>query len=353
MNIRAVTLGSASLLLAALLAAREKTDVIVMENGDRMTGEIKSLSAGVLYVSLDYVDGTIQVQWSKVARLTSSQLFIVQTRDGSLYTSTLATAESPGGQPMTLTVTEATKASVALARSGVVGIQETSEAFRQSVSGDINLGLVYSKGNNSTQYNVGSEVGYLRERWGAGGTFSSSLSSNAGSETSTRNQLNLKGYHLLPRRNNYFYEGFCGFLQSSVQGIKLQSTLGGGIGRYLKNTDRIRFTVVGGLAWQNTHYRQSAAGLATENVAAGVLATELTAFKFNKTNLSITAALFPSISGPSRVRFNTNASYYIKLFSNLSWNLSFYGNWDTRPPADFQGADYGSSSGITWTFGYK
>jgi hypothetical protein len=183
--------------------------------------------------------------------------------------------------------------------------------------------------------------------------FSSSLSANAGSETSTRNELYLKGYRLLPRRKNYFYEGFGEFLQSSVQGIRLQTTLGGGIGRYLKNTDRTRFTLLGGLAWQNTHYRQSTASLATQDVAAGVLATELTVFKFNKTNLSITAAVFPSISGPSRVRFNTNTSYYIKLISNLSWNMSFYGNWDTRPPPNFAGADYGYSSGITWTFGYK
>lgn len=24
---------------------------------------------------------------------------------------------------------------------------------------------------------------------------------------------------------------------------------------------------------------------------------------------------------------------YVKLFSNLSWRASFYGNWDNQPPA--------------------
>ena len=68
MNIRAVVLSSA-LLLTVPLFAREKTDVIVMKNGDRMTCEVKGLDAGALSVSVDYIDGTISVQWSKVAGL--------------------------------------------------------------------------------------------------------------------------------------------------------------------------------------------------------------------------------------------------------------------------------------------
>src|SRR5207302_588134 len=39
-----------------------KKDLIVMNNGDRFTGEIKGLSGGTLFVSLDYVDGNIAVQ---------------------------------------------------------------------------------------------------------------------------------------------------------------------------------------------------------------------------------------------------------------------------------------------------
>ena len=47
-----------ALLLTTPVLAREKTDVLVMRNDDRMTSEIKGLSAGVLYVSFDYIDGT-------------------------------------------------------------------------------------------------------------------------------------------------------------------------------------------------------------------------------------------------------------------------------------------------------
>jgi hypothetical protein len=46
-------------------------------------------------------------------------------------------------------------------------------------------------------------------------------------------------------------------------------------------------------------------------------------FKFSKTNLDATAAILPVLSNTGRVRIDTNASYYIKLISNLKWNISF------------------------------
>src|ERR1700739_3192982 len=78
-----------ALLVTTPLFARDKTDVLVMNNGDRVTCEIKGLGAGVLYVSIDYVDGTASVDWSKVRHVESTQLFIVKTTDGSVYTGTL------------------------------------------------------------------------------------------------------------------------------------------------------------------------------------------------------------------------------------------------------------------------
>ena len=61
MNIRVILI--IGILLTTNLFAREKTDVLVMKNGDRMTCQIKGLEAGVLYVSFDYIDGTAQVEW--------------------------------------------------------------------------------------------------------------------------------------------------------------------------------------------------------------------------------------------------------------------------------------------------
>ena len=64
---------SSVLLLVTPLSARESTDVIVMKNGDHLTGEIKGLNDGVLYMSMQYILGTSSVQWSKVESLEIKQ----------------------------------------------------------------------------------------------------------------------------------------------------------------------------------------------------------------------------------------------------------------------------------------
>jgi len=351
MSIRALILSSI-LLLAVPLLARDKTDVLVMKNGDRMTCEVKGLDAGVLYVSFDYIDGTASVDWSKVARLESTQLFIVKTQDGSMYTGGLKTEETAPGRPVKIQVVETPENQIGIDRSQVIQMVQTSENFWQRFSGEVSLGVIYSKGNQSTQYNLGSGAAYLRERWNAKANFSSTLSSSTGTNPSTRNSLGLSALRLLPW-NNWFYSGIGNFLESSEQGINLQSTLGGGIGRYLKNTNRASIALLGGVAWQQTRYQPTVVPLGSQNVASALIGADVRLFKFDKTNLTATANILPALSQPGRVRFDTDVSYYIKLISNLSWNITFYGNWDNRPPAGFSGSDYGTSSGLSWTFGLK
>ena len=83
MRVGTVCLGATLLQAGPLHAgdhAGDKTDVLYMNNGDRLTCEIKSLDAGALYIGLDYVDGTITVNWSKVRRLESKRDSIAARR---------------------------------------------------------------------------------------------------------------------------------------------------------------------------------------------------------------------------------------------------------------------------------
>lgn len=348
-----IVVAALTLLSAVPLFARDKTDTLVMKNGDRLTGEIKGLDAGVLYVSFDYILGTSSVQWSKVAHIESKQLFIVKTADGSVYAGTLSTAETEEKRPIKIEVVESQEKRTILPRTQVVNMAETSEKFWQRFNGDINSGIIYSKANENTQYTLGADLEYLRERWSADASYNSVLSSSSGaSSTATRNQLNFSAQHLLPWQN-YFYTGLGSFLQSSEQDIQLQTNIGAGIGRYLKNSNHARIALIAGLAWQGTNYRQSIEPIPTQNIAAGLLAAQVKFFRFNKMDLGVTASAFPALSEPGRIFYNVNATYYIKITGGLSWNVSFYGNWDNQPPGHFAGSDYGSSSGLSYSFGLK
>jgi hypothetical protein len=349
----AIFLGFAAA-FSSLSFARDAKDLLVMKNGDRITCEVKSLQNGILKVNLDYVDGTLSVDWLKVARLESNYLFIVTLQDGSIYTANLNSPEPVGGSGVQLAILpENEREPRVVDRSTVVSITQTSENVLQRFGGNISLGASYSKGNSATQYNLATELNYQRTRWGATLRQNSNLASNTGATTSTRNQLDLSSNRMLSR-TNYFVGGLASFLQSSVQGIHRQTNLGVGLGRYFKNTNRWQFWVLGGVGWQKTNYELTVVNQPAQNLAVALVSTSLEAFAFKKTRLNLSATVFPAIAPHlGRVFYKTNATYYVKLFGKIDWNLSFYGSWDTQPPPTFVGSDYGSSTGLSWTFGNK
>jgi hypothetical protein len=348
----AIVVALCAFLVATPLLARDKSDTLVMNNGDRFTCEIKSLDAGVLFVSFDYIKGTTEVDWLKVHHIESKQLFLVKTGDGSAYIGTLSTLETEAARPVHIEVVESPDQTTVLRRRDIVVMDETDSNFWRRFNGEINSGLIFSKANSSTQYNFSSDISYPRERWSAGASYTSSLAANTGATTSTRNDGTGYYRHLL-RSNNWFYTGLASLLQSTEQDIQLQSNIGGGLGRYLKNTNHETVAVFGGLAYQNTRYTQTATRQASQNTSAGMVGLGADLFKFNKTDLTVTAAVFPSINQSGRVYTTLNASYYLKFWNNLTWNVSFYGNWDNQPPPTFSGSDYGTSTGLGWTFGNK
>ena len=349
MNVRTVIL-SLVIFLPLPLFARESTDVIVMKNGDRITCQVKALRGGVLSLWPPYVIETISVDWSKVARLESKQLFLVKMEDGTVHMGTLNSVEATAGGPMQIEVAETPAKKVVVDSSKMAEVGQTSEKFFQRFTGGVGLGVIYSKGNSSTQYSLSGLAGYPRERWAAQLGLSSTLTASTGANVSTRNQLTAGALHLLPW-NNYFYGGVGAFLHSAEQGIAGQTMLGGGVGRYFKNTSRTTFYVLGGVSWQNTHYHQAVAPIPTQNIAAALIDAHLNLYRFNKTTLNVTADLLPAVSEPGRVFFYTNVSYYIKITGTLWWNISAYGTFDNRPPGNLPGSDYGTSSGLSWIFG--
>src|ERR1700739_1514409 len=142
----------------AHLFAREKADVLVMKNGDHLTGEIKGLDAGVLYVSFDYIDGTTSINWSEVASLESKQLFLVKTQDGSVYMGTLKTAVAGAARPVQIQVFQVAEHVHTIEKSKIVRMVATSDNFWQRFNGEVSFGTIYSKGNESTQDSLGADT---------------------------------------------------------------------------------------------------------------------------------------------------------------------------------------------------
>ena len=75
-------------LALATEAAAQKTDVIVLRNGDRITGEIKGLVRGKLEVSTDNLS-TVLITWVEVVELRTKRMFVVELITGERTFGTL------------------------------------------------------------------------------------------------------------------------------------------------------------------------------------------------------------------------------------------------------------------------
>jgi hypothetical protein len=53
-----------------------------MKNGDRLTGEVKRLEQGILYIETDYFSGSVGVDWLQVEKVESKATFQIVLSDG-------------------------------------------------------------------------------------------------------------------------------------------------------------------------------------------------------------------------------------------------------------------------------
>ncbi|MEJ2319508.1 MAG: hypothetical protein P8Y21_09195, partial [Gemmatimonadales bacterium] len=69
-----IAAGLFTIVLCAIPAHAQKTDALVLSNGDRITGEIKELTRGKVRLKTDPM-GTVYIKWQDIASITSDKVF--------------------------------------------------------------------------------------------------------------------------------------------------------------------------------------------------------------------------------------------------------------------------------------
>lgn len=326
--------------------ARPSKDIIRFTNGDRMTCEIIKLQRGYLYVNLPYADGTVALDWSKVAHIESEQGFIVADNTGRNYDGGLRTIAG-SGEPKNLTVGVGVppKGGVIQA-TNVVGMRRMDESFWTNLNGAIDSGVNFSKQEDRVQYTFQANAAYDRTRWSAGGSYQSDFSGGGGGDSSLRNDLLFTGTHQL-RSPNHFAAYTVEFLQSNAQQLDLRTTTSAALGRVFSKTNHSFITAYAGLVWDRERF---AADPIVGQSAEALIGTQLNFFTFKNANALLNARVYPSLTEPGRVRFNMNTALTFKVARDLYWRFSYFLDSDSQPPMNFPKTDYGSSSSLGWSF---
>ena len=344
------TLLAPAITVAALFAGaahadpREKIDVVIAFNGDRMTGQIKSLSYGRLALETDYM-GTVQIEWPDVSRVESTQEFLVEDTDGNLLYGRIARDPGDGY----LAVEGANQVSHRVAMPRVARLSQSEDRLLDRVHGSFSLGFDYTKSSDITVLSGNFNTNYRgpHSSWSLGVDMNSTRDPDQG--TIDRDAVKYSYRWLQPGAR--FWAGLTSLERNEETGIEARLLVGGGFGRYVLQTASNEVAALVGVG--ATKEWATGADGDDRTSLEGILGAEWRVFDFAtpKTNLTAKAVLYPSLTESGRYRTDASLSLRREIVSDFYLDLSFYQSYDSDPPdVDAEKTDYGVITSLGYSF---
>jgi Protein of unknown function, DUF481 len=318
-----------------------------MKNGDHLSGEIKKLESGVLYITLDYVSGSVGVDWKQVEKAQSAGFFEITLQNGDHYDGTIEKLSDREGTERDVII-GVRDTSIRVSASNVVQVQVKKESVWRQLTGSVNFGASYTSGNNQTALNTGISVAYPAKTWASRASYTSSFSGQSGASQTNLEELQAGYEHYLNR--NSFVLGLSDFLHSSQQELNLRTTAGAAYGRYVKRTNENSLRWFGGIVYTHEAFESTVAQPTDQNVEA-LLGGQYELFRFDRYTLQSQLLVYPGLSDFGRIRLTTKSSLNVKLPNNFSLSFTVWDNYDSKPPLrSAKGNELGVSTSVGWTF---
>jgi putative salt-induced outer membrane protein YdiY len=346
--IRASSLFLLAYLLVCLCspAQAKRKDVVVMNNGDHFTGQVKRLQNGLLFVETDYVSGNIGLDWNQVQSVQSTATYRIVLNNGQRLEGKIEKNSGENAKPEDFLIREATE-EVQVSSADIASIDTKKPTFWRQLQGAIDVGYSFASGNNQSTLNADTSAAYKTPGWETAASFDATFSGQSGATNTNREDVQATVSKFLNR--NSFAVALSDFLHSSRQDLILRSTLGGGYGRYLRRTTNSNLAWLGGVVYIHESFGTTAGNPSGQSIE-GVVGLQYNYVRFDVGEFNSQLRTFPGLTDSGRLRLTTNNSLTIKLRNNFRLVFTFWDNFDSRPPATAKKNELGISSGIGWSF---
>ncbi len=333
-----ITLSS---LWALPASAAPKTDIVFFKNGDKLTGEIKSLKRGRLNLNTE-ATGTIGIEWEQISGVVSNQDIQVETAIGIRYFGKLTISEK--GSEI-IVVTDSGPQSLDAER--VIVMEPIEGRGIHALDVDLTVGYNFAKAGGVVQGNLGVTMDYRSLLRIESLKFSTTITDSDTQDASKR--LNLSLRHTRLWNNRWFSNGGLSFDQNDELGLDLRTSLSAGGGRYLVQSNRMLWSLDAGL--QVSRENLIAEDEDTDSLEA-VFTAQWDWFIFHDPELdwSTTLQLIPSLTESDRVRGELDTSLQWEIIGDLKWGFSLYGSFDNQASETGSTSDYGVNTTVTYEF---
>jgi putative salt-induced outer membrane protein YdiY len=334
--------------IACLATAQAKylDDVVVLKNGDRLTGEVKGLQAGELKFKASYMAEAVRLDWARVERLESKSTFLVYLVDGTLLTNSVQLVPANTSEADNFAIGLDQKA-VRVKQMDVLRITPVEAGFWRQLEGSVDLGAGFTSGNDQYQVELVATATYRKGDHSLTGSTDSAFSGQTKGESSARREFAFDYRKQLSPK--WYAGGLFNLLRSDQQSLDRRVTVGGILGRNIRQSERTRFSIFGGAAATREKYSAILGTPRATNVDA-ITGLDFATYRFTTTNITTRFSVFPSLTTPGRMRMQLTSDMRIKIASDLYWGFHVYENFDSKPPIRADKNDLSISTSVGWKF---
>ncbi len=327
------------ILAPSLAAAADSTDLVILVNGDRLTGSIQRLEEGTLVLQSELL-GAVRIDWTDVRSIESETTLSVLTEGGRRLTGQL---HRQGAETL---IVQQGRTVAALASDSVVRVAPETRLrgpakILRALDGTADLGHSLARGNqNQTQSSLGGRAEYRSARYQFSGRIDSLFARQDGARSQSRHALNLRLDRFVNAR--VFTYGLSGFERNERRKLNLRTRLGGGVGWRLRDRGDTKLSVLGGLAYVHERFR------AQENRVAGegFFGIEWETLLLKVVELSTHVTMHPDLVGSGRIRLEYDSTFRVPIAGRFTYSLRLFDRFDNRPAATVERNDYGVVSGL-------
>jgi len=331
-----------SIILFSNLCVWSQNDTIVLNNNDKIIGEIKQMDRGVLTIEADYSKDDFRVKWKDVVKIKSDRIYLLTLSSGKRLNSTLKTKP---GDSANVTLQNSNEKFTASIKS-IVYIKPVESNFFSRLTASLSVGFNYTKSNNLTQFTVRSNISYTAYKWIYNGSFNSVRSSQDNTDNTQRTDASFGFKYFM--KKDWFYSAAADFLSNDEQKLKLRSTVKTGLGKYIIHSNKTNFGGGFGLAWNNEQFTDI--NSTSRNSLEAYAGLSLDMFDLDDLSLSTTIIAYPSLTEKDRFRYDYSLDLKYDLPLDFFLKLGLTYNYDNKPVEGASQSDYVFQATFGWEF---
>ena len=337
------------LLLAFMAPGLHGLDMVILTNGDRLTGELVKLEGGKLSLKTPYA-GAISIDWQQVDELITEDKVEIEVGSGRLYRGSFGQAD----QGLELITEDQQVLNVDV--PDVVRITSYDDGappgFLDILDGAVDIGFNFNRGNSRLNASsLGLRGKYRRADYELSGSATSLFSRQDDADPTSRQTADARYDRFLSPRQFGF--GLLGLERNDRQQLNLRSRMGGGYGYKVKNTKDTELSLLGGFTFINEQFQEATDAIPNGGTSSGEALAGIDYRTILLKGIGITTKLsfLPNLVQNGRYRVEYDSTARIPLIGGFNWSLTLFDRFDSDPPREgVQRNDYGVVTAVGYAF---